>query len=75
MAGFTRGELIKRKITDELVACDTHFNTDQLVAVLDILDKVGIPAMYEALLRIFEKTHDPVVERYVQAILAKIEGK
>ena len=46
---YTEGDLIKRKIADELVASDIHFEVDQIIAILDILDKVGVPDMYEAL--------------------------
>jgi len=46
---YTKGETLKRSIVDELVNCDTHFESDQVVKVLDICDKLGIPDMYEAL--------------------------
>ena len=40
---------IKERFADKLVNCDTYFESDQLVAVLDICDELGIPDMYEAL--------------------------
>lgn len=49
---YVTGEFVKRKVADEMVGCDTHFENDQLVAVLDILDKIGVPAMYDKLVKV-----------------------
>lgn len=46
---YSKGEFIKKRFADKLVNCDTHFDTDQLIKVLDICDELGIPDMYEAL--------------------------
>ena len=40
---------LKERFADKLVQSDTHFKNDQLVAVLDICDELGLPDMYEAL--------------------------
>lgn len=85
MGDYTKGEFIKRTIADELVASDTHFETDQLVAVLDILDKVGVPDMYGALKKLHKVFFDDLKTAYspeqnealTEAFeaLAKAEGK
>ncbi len=64
---------IKQKIANELVGCDTHFEPDQLVAVLDVMDEVGVPDMYEALKAVQEGTGD--WRAMVDLALAKVEGK
>lgn len=75
MAKLIGEELIKRRVADEMLASDTHFELNQVVAILDILDKVKIPEIYEALLHIHEITHDPNIENYITQLLSELESK
>ena len=84
----TKGLLLKQRFADKMVKCNTHFESDQLVAVLDICDELGIPDMYEALMMLYrysmihlvegviypEGTHKDWVDKANKA-LAKTEGK
>ena len=78
----TKGEQLKRLIADELVNCDTHFENDQMVKVLDICDKLGIPDMHEALKGLMRdystNPNSPIFYeacRVAREALAKGEGK
>jgi len=75
---YTKGENIKQRFVDALVSCELHFDTDQLVKVLDICDELGIPDMYEAL-KAMADIHSPIVPMQAHAMadkaLAKAEGK
>ena len=81
---YTKGESIKSLITDKLLNCDTHFGNDQLVAILDIFDEVGVPDMYEALKKAQEDINwmlnndqflNPDAFNYRDKALAKVDEK
>ena len=67
---------IKERFADKLVNCDTYFESDQLVAILDICDELGIPEMYEALKSIADGPWSISSAREIAEIaLARAEGK
>ena len=79
---YTEEPTLKQRFADKLVNCDTHFDNNQLVAILDICDELGIPDMYEALKHITEDWGDrearqekEIFDRLEENLFYENEGK
>ena len=66
---------------EKLINCDTHFDNDQIEAIMKVLEDSGYSDMYEALKSVVEMQSTPQDERtnakevwtFVVAALAKAE--
>ena len=76
---YTKGELTVR---ERLINCDTHFDNDQIEAVMRVLDDSGYSDMYEALKQIrsdlatdYATTILTTTQDMISQALSKAEGK